>query len=72
MKTMDTNNNEINLIEKKLDSILRPINPEERYVSNLKQRLLSKSNITIDRPNYQVIFLSISSFFIFGVFLVWV
>lgn len=72
MKTLDVNNKEVDLIEKKLDLMLRPVNPEEGYVSKLKHRLISDSNISIDKPEYSFILLFAGLLFFFGVFLVWI
>ena len=68
---MDTNNSEINSIEKKLDSILLPVNPEESYITSLKHRLLNESGVTLEKPDYLFILLFIGSFFFFGLFIVW-
>lgn len=70
-KIMDTNNLEINSIEKKLDSILQPVNPEESYITSLKRRLLNESGVTVEKPDYLFILLIIGSLFFFGIILVW-
>jgi hypothetical protein len=68
---METKIREITSIEKKLDSILRPVNPEEGYVANLKNRLLSEPDILIERPNYLYVLLLFGSLLFFGAFFVW-
>ena len=68
---METKIREINSIEKKLDSILRPVSPKEGYAANLKNRLLSEPDIIIERPNYLFILLLFGSLLFFGAFIVW-
>ena len=68
---MNTNNLEINSIEKKLDSILQPVNPKESYINNLKNRLISESVVSMEKPDYLFILLLIGSLFFFGLILVW-
>lgn len=68
---MDTKIKDFSSIEKKLDSILRPVNPEESYVDNLKHRLLNGPGITIEKPDYLFALLFIGSLLFIGVFLVW-
>ena len=68
---MDTKINDFSSIEKKLDSILRPLNPEEAYAANLKHRLLSDPRITVEKPDYLIVLFMIGSLFFIGVLLVW-
>jgi len=58
-------------IEKRLDSFLQPVIPEESFVSNLKNRLLIEPNITIEKPDYLFVLVIISSIFFIGVLFVW-
>ena len=68
---MDTKVNDFSSIEKKLDSILRPLNPEESYAANLKQRLLSDPRITVEKQDYLFVIFIIGSLFFIGILLVW-
>ena len=68
---MDTKINDFSSIEKKLDSILRPLNPEESYAANLKQRLLSDPRITVEKQDYLFVIFIIGSLFFIGILLVW-
>jgi hypothetical protein len=67
---MENNNQEILSIEKRLDSILKPVNPEENYMTSLKQRLKNESGITIDKPDYLLVILIVGSLFFFGLTIV--
>jgi hypothetical protein len=67
---METDNQEILSIEKRLYSILRPVNPEESYITGLKQRLKKDSGITIDKPNYLFVLIIVGSLFFFGLIIV--
>jgi hypothetical protein len=69
---MDTNTKEMNSIEKRLDSILKPISPEKNYITNLERRLLNESRISIDKPDYLYPILFASSFFFIGLIIVWI
>ena len=68
---MDINKLEIDSIENKLDSILRPVNPKEIYSTTLKERLLNESGITLEKQNYLFIILLLCSFFFIGVVLIY-
>jgi hypothetical protein len=68
---MDINNKDFSSIEKKLDSFLRPVNPEESFASNLKLRLLNEPGITIEKPDYLFVLLFICSLFFIGVLMIW-
>ena len=68
---MDTKNKDFTSIEKKLDSFLRPVNPEENFAANLKNRLLIEPDITIEKPDYLFILALIGSIFFIGVLVVW-
>jgi hypothetical protein len=67
---MESHNKEILSIEKRLDSILRPVNPEESYITSLKKRLKKESGITIDKPDYLFVLLIVGSLFFFGLTIV--
>ena len=60
---MDIKNKDFTSIEKKLDSFLRPVNPEENFASNLKLSLLNEPEITIEKPDYLFVLLFICSLF---------
>ena len=49
---MNTKIKDFTSIENKLDSFLQPVNPEESFAANLKNRLLIEPNITIEKPDY--------------------
>lgn len=68
---MNTNIKDFTSIEKKLDSFLRPVNPEESFADKLKNRLLIEPNITIEKPDYLFVLVLISSIFFTGVLFVW-
>ena len=68
---MNTKIKDFTSIEKKLDSFLRPVNPEESFAVNLKNRLLIEPNITIEKPDYLFVLVLISSIFFIGVLFVW-
>jgi hypothetical protein len=69
--SMDTKINDFSSIEKKLDSFLRPVNPEESFAVNLKHRLQIEPGITIEKPDYLFVLLFIGSLFTAGIVLVW-
>lgn len=55
---MGEENSLLELIERKLDKALMPINPEDDYLNRLNSRLFSEQRIAIERENYlKVIFL---------------
>jgi len=68
---MNTKIKDFTSIEKKLDSFLQPVNPEESFAANLKNRLLIEPSITIDQPEYLFVLVIISSIFFIGVLFVW-
>jgi len=68
---MNTKIKDFTSIEKKLDSFLQPVNPEESFAANLKKRLLIEPNITIEKPDYLFVLIIISSIFFIGVLFVW-
>ena len=67
---MKNTNDDIQVIEKRLDSILRPVNPEESYITSLKERLKKDSGISIDKPDFILVLLIVGSLFIFGLTIV--
>jgi len=69
---METKNRNFDSIEKKLNSILRPVIPEEDYITKLRNRLFNEQNIAIEKPDYALITLIVCSFFFFGIVLVWI
>jgi len=69
---MDTKNNDFTAIENKLDSFLRPVNPEESFAVRLRNRLLIEPDITIEKPDYLVVLALIGSIFFIGVLVVWI
>jgi hypothetical protein len=69
---MDTKNKDLTSIEKKLDSFLRPVNPEESFAVKLKNRLLVEPDITIEKPDYLFVLTIIGSIFFMGVLIVWI
>ncbi len=69
---METKIRDFDSFEKKLDSILKPVSPEEDYIAKLKNRLFNEQNIAIEKPDYALIILLICSFFFFGIVLVWI
>jgi hypothetical protein len=54
------------LIEKKLDQALLPVNPEEKYISTLNSRLFSQPRISIERDDTIKIILFLCLAFITG------
>jgi hypothetical protein len=64
--------NDLNSIEAKLDSFLRPVNPEEGFVVKLKDRLLVEPEITIEKPDYLIVLTLVGSMFFVGVLVVWI
>jgi len=69
---MDTKNKDLTYIEKKLDLFLRPVNPEESFAANLKNRLLFEPDITIEKPNHLFVLALVGSIFFVGVLVVWI
>jgi hypothetical protein len=63
---MGEENNLLENIEKRLDTFLRPVNPEENYVNSLESRLFTESHISIERENTLRIILLIGLAFTFG------
>ena len=69
---MDKKKIDFDSIEKRLDSILRPVSPEESYIRSLKNRLgYYKSAVVIDKPDYFMVILLVCSFFFFGLLIIW-
>ncbi len=64
--------NNLNSIEAKLDSLLRPVNPEESFADKLKDRLLVEPEITVEQPNYLIVLTLVGSIFFAGVLVVWI
>jgi hypothetical protein len=54
------------LIEKKLDQALLPVNPEEKYISTLNTRLFIQPRISIERDSTIKIILFLCLAFITG------
>ena len=69
---MDTKINDLTSIEKKLDSFLQPVNPEESFAVKLKNRLLFEPDITIEKPDYLFVLALVGSILFFGVLVVWI
>ena len=69
---METKIRDFDSFEKKLDSILKPVSPEEDYITKLKNRLFNEQNIAIEKPDFALIIILICSFFFFGIVLVWI
>jgi hypothetical protein len=67
---MGDESNLFELIEKRLDQALLPVNPEEKYVSSLNTRLFSQPRISIERDNTLKIVLFLCLAFVTGVTIV--
>ena len=63
---MGEENSIFEILEKRLDNALQPVNPEEKYISGLKTRLLSEPRISIERDSALKIILFICFAFITG------
>ena len=57
---MEEKLNQQQLLEKNLDDILNPVDPKEKYVENLYNRLTIKPGVSVEYPNF-VLFFSILS-----------
>lgn len=65
--------NEINFkeaLENKLNKAFNPVAPRKSYVEDLKQRLTSRAEVSIEYPNYVILILTISSGLLIGVMLI--
>ena len=69
---MDIKIKDLTSIEEKLDSFLRPVNPEESFAVKLKNRLLIEPSITLEKPNYLMVLALIGSIFFIGFLIVWI
>jgi len=69
---MNTKNNDLTSIEEKLNTFLRPVNPEEDFTAKLKNRLLLEPEITIEKPDYLFVLGLIGTIFFIGVLVVWI
>ena len=63
---MGEENSIFEILEKRLDNALQPVNPEEKYISGLNTRLLSEPRISIERDSALKIILFICFAFITG------
>jgi len=59
------------LIEKNLNDILKPIDPKERYVQSLYNRLITKPIVTIEYPNLIIVLSILATGLFFGTFFIW-
>ncbi len=64
---MGEENNLLELIEKKLDRALLPMNPEDDYLSNLNSKLFSQQRISIEKGDYFRAILLVSFAFVTGI-----
>jgi len=60
------------LLEKKLDSIFNPVNPDEGFVKNLQKRLFQDPMISIEYPSFFPVVLFISFSFFLGILFIWI
>ena len=58
-------------LEKSLNDILNPVEPEINYVENLSNRLTSKPVVSIEYPNIFLFYAILSAGLFFGAFFIW-
>ena len=68
---MDTVNKHLE-IEKDLDEILSPIQPSNDFVDDLNQKLLTKSQVVVEYPNYYLPIVVLFSGLFIGIAVFWV
>lgn len=59
-------------IEKKLDGVLNPVLPNSNYIEELQDRLTSKTEVSVEYPNYLLTVLTITSGLMIGVVTIFV
>jgi len=59
------------LLEKSLDDILNPVDPKEKYVENLFNRLTLKPGVSVEYPNFMLFFSILSAGLFVGVLCIW-
>lgn len=64
---MGEEKNLLELIEKRLDRALLPMNPEDDYLNNLNSKLFSQQRISIEKGDYLRAILLISFAFVTGI-----
>jgi len=69
---MKEDNQLINLLEKKLDTALLPVDIEEKYVDQLRVRLFKAPLISVEKDNYLLIVSLICLSFITGLIFVFI
>ena len=57
-------------LENKLHNTFNPVAPRKSYVEELKRRLVSRSEVSVEYPNYVILILTISSGLLVGVMLI--
>ena len=68
---MEEKLNQQQLLEKNLDDILNPVDPKEKYVENLYNRLTIKPGVSVEYPNFVLFFSILSAGLFIGVLCIW-
>lgn len=63
-------NNFKEALENKLNKVFNPVAPRKSYVDELKRRLTSRAEVSVEYPNYFILILTISSGLLIGVVLI--
>lgn len=58
------------VLESKLQKAFNPIAPRTSYVEELKHKLASKAEVSVEYPNYLILILVLSSGLLIGVMLI--
>lgn len=58
-------------LEKSLDDILNPVDPKEKYVKNLYNRLTIKPGVSVEYPNFILFYAILSAGLFLGVLFIW-
>ena len=58
-------------LEKSLNDILNPVDPKEKYVENLYNRLTIKPGVSVEYPNFILFYTILSAGLFIGVLFIW-
>lgn len=59
-------------LEKSLEDFLHPVEPKDKFVNTLYQRLKNRPAVTIEYPNILVLVVVVLMGFFTGIFLLWI
>ena len=59
-------------LEKSLEDFLHPVEPKDKFVNTLYQRLKNRPTVTIEYPNILVLAVVVLLGFFIGIFILWI